>query len=87
MNNKIYTDEQIEAVIKAANDFGIAMNNIAQDISKFAAALVESFARILPMTNDPHGWNKTWERTIKKLARRERYLRRYKQRGLRMKKR
>ena len=75
----------IDAILAAGRAFGEAINKLAGSLHKAAASLGEAFSKILPVTDDPHGWHKTWERQIKKLERRERYLRRYRQRGLRMK--
>jgi len=75
----------IEEAIKAANDLGellkIESHKVMKQIYQSAAAFGVALGGILPPTNDPHGWNETWERQVKKLTRRERYLRRYKRRG------
>lgn len=78
-------ETQVSDVLMAAYVLGQSMSEAANDIHKALYRFGEIFSRLVNKNNDPHGWNKTLERTVKKLARRERYLRRYKQRGLRMK--
>lgn len=83
----IISEEKIDAVLSAAYAFGKALSEKARELSKAAYAFCEAMATMIPSSINPDGWNNTFERAVKKLARRERYLRRYRQRGLRMKSR
>jgi hypothetical protein len=84
-------EQEIEAIIKAAQAFNSELTRVAREVGKelhkAAAILGNAFACILPKDQNPFGWDQSWERVVKKLVRRERYLRRYRQRGMRMKKR
>lgn len=79
--------EQIDEILSAGYALGKALTERAGDLHKVAYAFGEAMATLIPSSVNPDGWNKTLERAVKKLARRERYLRRYRQRGLRMKSR
>lgn len=81
----IIKEEQIDAILSAAYAFGKALSEKATELHKSAYAFGEAMATLIPGSTNPDGWKATLDRAVKKLARRERYLRRYRRRGERMK--
>lgn len=79
--------QEIDTIMNAAKEFGAAMGEVMSITAQQIYNAVESFGKELAVLLDPNilFLDKSWERRIKKLIRRKRYLRRYRQRGERMK--